>query len=235
MKRYFCILMIAAAAYFFLFSAVKFNQSAEVAAVAALPITVIVDAGHGGEDGGAATASGVLESHLNLQIALRMEQFLALCGIEPMMIREDDVSIYTGSCNTLSEKKVSDLKNRVQIVNAVPNGLLVSIHQNHFSQSRYSGAQVFYASTEGSRDLAQEVQNELRIALNNDNHREIKEASSVYLMQHIDCTGILVECGFLSNPEEANLLQKDEYQKKLTCAICGAVSRYLEGSSQNEV
>lgn len=235
MKRSLCILLIAAAAYFFLFSAVKFNQNATTAAVASLPVTVIVDAGHGGEDGGATSSSGVLESHLNLQIALRMEQLLALCGVEPMMIRESDVSVYTGSCNTISEKKVSDLKNRVRMVNAVPNGLLVSIHQNHFSQSRYSGAQVFYAETDGSRALAQEVQNELRTVLNSSNRREIKEASSVYLMQHINCTGILVECGFLSNPEEAYLLQMDGYQKKLACAVCSAISRYLEGTSQNEV
>jgi len=218
-----------------LFSAVRFNQNVSTAAMAALPTTVIVDAGHGGEDGGAASASGVQESHLNLQIALRMEQLLALCGMEPMLIRETDVSVYTGSCNTLSEKKASDLKNRVRMVNDIPNGLLISIHQNHFSQNQYSGAQVFYAATDGSRTLAQEVQNELRTALNNDNRRGVKEASSVYLMQHINCVGILVECGFLSNPEEAHLLQQDVYQKKLVCAVCGAVSRYLEGTKQNEV
>ena len=235
MKRSFCILLIAASAYYFLFSAVRFNQNVSTAAMAVLPTTVIVDAGHGGEDGGAASASGVQESHLNLQIALRMEQLLALCGMEPMLIRETDVSVYTGSCNTLSEKKASDLKNRVRMVNDIPNGLLISIHQNHFSQNQYSGAQVFYAATDGSRTLAQEVQNELRTALNNDNRRGVKEASSVYLMQHINCVGVLVECGFLSNPEEAHLLQQDEYQKKLVCAVCGAVSRYLEGTKQNEV
>lgn len=235
MKKSFCILLIAAAVYFFLFSAVKFNQNAATAAVSSLPATVIVDAGHGGEDGGAASASGVLESHLNLQIALRMEQLLALCGVEPMMIRESDISVYTGLCNSLSEKKASDLKNRVQMVNAVPNGLLISIHQNHFSQSRYSGAQVFHAATDGSRALAQDVQNELRAVLSTGNRREIKKASSVYLMQHINCTGILVECGFLSNPEEAYLLQTEDYQKKLVCAVCSAVSKYLEGTNQNEV
>lgn len=235
MKRGFCIMLITAAAYFLLFSAVKYNRNATTAAMASSPVTVIIDAGHGGEDGGAVSASGVPESHLNLQIALRMEQLLALIGVEPMMVRDTDVSVHSDSCTTISEKKVSDLKNRVRMVNAVPNGLLVSIHQNHFSQYQYRGAQVFYAATDGSKNLAQEIQNELRTALNNGNRREIKESTSVYLMQNINCTGVLVECGFLSNPEEAYMLQQDAYQKKLVCAICGAVSRYLEGSDQNEV
>jgi len=196
--------------------------------------TIIIDAGHGGVDGGATSCTGRVESSYNLEIALRLNDLMHLMGIHTKMVRTTDISIYTQG-ETIAAKKVSDLRNRVTLVNETENALLLSIHQNTFPESQYSGAQVFYAATDGSRTLAQEVQNELRTALNNDNRRGVKEASSVYLMQHINCVGILVECGFLSNPEEAHLLQQDVYQKKLVCAVCGAVSRYLEGTKQNEV
>ena len=234
MNRKISFLLIAAAGYFLVFSAIKYNLSVTTNSESVLPALVIVDAGHGGEDGGASTAQGIPESEINLQISLRLEQMLALSGIEPFMIRSADVSVYTGDCDTLSEKKVSDLKKRVATVNGIPNALLVSIHQNHFSQSGTCGAQVFFAKTEGSRDLAAVVQDSLQM-LAPDNHRKIKPAESVYLMNHIQCTGILVECGFLSNPRESMLLQQQDYQKKMTAAICGAVSRYMEGTLKDEV
>lgn len=225
-----------AAVYFFVFSAVKYNLAATAAAVTAEPITIIIDAGHGGEDGGATSVSGVQESQINLAISLRLEQLLALTGFQTQMVRDTDTSIYSSDCTTITEKKVSDLKNRVAMINAVSNGLAVSIHQNHFSESKYSGAQVFYAATSGSKELAGLMQSQLRETLAPTNHREIKAASSVYLMEHIECTGILVECGFLSNPEEDRLLQDEVYQKKLTCAIGSALAQYLgKGDTQLEV
>lgn len=228
--------IILGVVYFFVFSAVKYNLAATAAAVMQEPVTIIVDAGHGGEDGGATSVSGVQESQLNLELSLRLEQLLALAGLHPMMIRETDTSIYSGNCTTITEKKVSDLKNRVAIVNEVNNGLLISIHQNHFSESKYSGAQVFYASTDGSKELAGITQDRLRETLAPSNNREIKAASAVYLMEHIECTGILVECGFLSNPQEDQLLQDETYQKKLTCAIGSALVEYLsKGETQLEV
>lgn len=228
--------LVLAAVYFFIFSAVKFNLAAASAAAADPPVTIIIDAGHGGEDGGATSVSGVQESQLNLAISLRLEQLLALTGFQTSMIRETDTAVYSGNCATITEKKVSDLKNRVASINAVPNGLVVSIHQNHFSESKYSGAQVFYAPTEGSKALAGLMQSRLREALAPSNKREPKAASSVYLMEHIACTGILVECGFLSNPKEDQLLQDSTYQKKLTCAIGSALAEYLsKGDTQLEV
>lgn len=228
--------ILLAVVYFFVFSAVRFNLAATAAAMSAEPITIIVDAGHGGEDGGATSVSGIQESQLNLEISLRLEQLLALAGIRPMMIRDTDTAIYSGDCDTITEKKVSDLKNRVTAVNAVNNGLLVSIHQNHFSESKYFGAQVFYAPTDGSKELASITQEQLRETLAPSNKREIKAASSVYLMEHIECTGILVECGFLSNPQEDLKLQDEAYQKKLTCAIGSALAEYLtKGETQHEV
>ena len=219
--------LILAAVYFFVFNAVKFNLAAASATAPDTPVTVIIDAGHGGEDGGATSVSGAQESQLNLAISLRLEQLLALTGFQTAMIRETDTSVYTGTCATITEKKVSDLKNRVATINAIPNGLVVSIHQNHFSESKYSGAQVFYASSNGSKELAGLMQSRLREALAPSNHREPKAASSVYLMEHIECTGILIECGFLSNPQEDLLLQDAAYQKKLACAIGSALAEYL--------
>lgn len=227
-------LVLVTAVYFFVYSAVRYNLAASAAALAGQPVTVVIDAGHGGEDGGATSVSGVSESQINLAIALRLEQVLALCGIETKMIRTEDTAVYTQG-TTITEKKVSDLKQRVDMVNSVPNAVLVSIHQNHFSESKYDGAQVFYADTDGSKHLAQQAQSLLRQTLDPGNLREIKKAESVYLMEQIQCTGILVECGFLSNPQEDLLLQEDFYQIKLTCAISGALTQFLEEGSELEV
>ncbi len=200
------------------------------------PVTVVVDAGHGGEDGGATGIAGTRESDVNLQIALRARDLLAFAGVRTRMVREQDTAVYTGECRTISEKKSSDLKNRAKMVQETNHALLLSIHQNFFTQQKYSGAQVFYAGTDGSQALAQLAQDALREGVEPDNHRQIKRSQSVYLMEHVDCPAILVECGFLSNAREEQLLCSDAHQIKLTAAICGAVIRYIsEEGSTNEV
>lgn len=201
-----------------------------------IPPRVMIDAGHGGEDGGAASVSGALESGINLDIALRVRDLLAFAGVQPLMIRTTDTAVYTGQCDTITQKKVSDLKNRVKTVNDAAPDLLVSIHQNFFEQGKYRGAQVFFAKSDGSRQLAETMQRTLRECVDPGNHREIKPSQSVYLMEHAECTAVLVECGFLSNAEEDRLLQSEGYQKKLSAAICGAVTEYLsEKENTNEV
>ncbi len=212
--------------------AIRFNLSAVSAVIAQKPATVVIDAGHGGEDGGATGVTGTSESMLNLQIALRLEQMLSFCGIRTQMIRSTDTAIYNDDCKTFSEKKVSDLKNRVDLINHTPGAILVSIHQNHFSREKYKGSQVFYAETDFSRELAFLTQSALRLALDPDNHRESMPSSSVYLLKQIHCPGILVECGFLSNSREEALLQQDDYQKKIVCAIASALSQYMEKGEQ---
>ena len=187
--------------------------------------TVIIDAGHGGVDGGASSVTGALESQLNLQIAQRLDDLLHLLGIKTVMIRNSDTSIHTKG-ESIAEIKVSDLKERVRIVNETDQSVLVSIHQNHFSDSRYSGAQVFYAPTAGSKELAETMQTTLK-TLNPINNRVAKKADGVYLMQHIENTGVLVECGFLSNIKEEALLREPQYQKKICCAIAASLSAYL--------
>lgn len=196
-------------------------------AAAETPLTIVIDPGHGGEDGGAVSCTGVCESRLNLEIALRLNDLLRLAGYKTKMTRSEDVSIYDSSAKTVSEKKISDLKNRVRAVNGTENALLVSIHQNLFEQARYHGAQVFYAPTEGSKTLAESVQTALRLGLDPTNHRQIKESLTVYLMRNIRCPGILVECGFLSNAEEEAKLRSEDYQKQLVCAIASGLTACL--------
>ena len=183
---------------------------------------IIIDAGHGGVDGGATSCTGVLESQLNLQIALRLEDLLHLVGLDTVMIRRADVSIYTEG-ESIAAKKISDLKERVRIVNSTDDAVLISIHQNTFSDPRYSGAQVFYATSEGSQKLARAMQQALVESLNPESNRKAKKGSSIYLLEKIKNTGVLVECGFLSNPEEEKKLRTDAYQLKLCTVIASVI------------
>lgn len=187
--------------------------------------TVIIDAGHGGEDGGAISVTGVRESTLNLEISLRLNDLLHFLGVRTEMIRTADVSVYTEG-TTIAQKKVSDIHNRVAMVNRTPDALLVSIHQNQFSESQYRGAQVFYA--QGSQELAELLQSELAAQVDPRNHRQCKQAKGIYLLEHISCPAVLIECGFLSNPAEEALLRDAAYQKKLACAIACTLVSYLE-------
>lgn len=186
---------------------------------------IIIDPGHGGEDGGATSCTGKLESNINLEIAKKLNELCHLLGYDARMIRTTDVSVYTEG-NTIAAKKASDLRRRVQIVNNTENATLISIHQNTFSDSRYSGAQVFYAKTAGSRELAEHLQRQLSL-LNPGSNRRIKLADNVYLMQHIKKSGVLIECGFISNPEEEAKLLSSDYQNKLCSIIATALSYHL--------
>lgn len=187
---------------------------------------VVIDAGHGGVDGGAVSCTGVNESQLNLQIALRLHDLMGLLGIKSTMIRTTDCSVYTEG-DTIAAKKISDIKERLRIVNTTPNALYISIHQNHYSDSRYSGAQVFYSNDPESRPLSEKLQTALRESLDPANKRQCKKSSGVYLMEHVNCPGVLIECGFLSNPVEEVKLRDPDYQKKLSAVIATTVSKYL--------
>ncbi len=193
---------------------------------------VIIDAGHGGVDGGATSCTGVLESGINLQIALRLEDLMHLLGYDTKMIRTTDISVYTDG-STIAQKKISDLKERVRMINTVENGLLVSIHQNQFPDSRYSGAQVFYAKAPDSELLAKQLQTSFVGTLNPGSRRLAKKSQGIYLMEHIQCTGILIECGFLSNPQEEALLRDPAYQKNLCSVIASNLCLYLDRQTVN--
>ncbi|MBQ8834548.1 MAG: N-acetylmuramoyl-L-alanine amidase [Oscillospiraceae bacterium] len=190
---------------------------------------IVIDAGHGGIDGGATSCTGKLESTFNLEIALRLNDLLHFLGYETKMIRTTDTSVYTKG-ETIAQKKISDLKERVRMVNETENALLVSIHQNNFSDGRYSGAQIFYADTEGSQLLAKQLQDAFVSTLNPGSNRQSKQSSGVYLMEHIDCTGVLVECGFLSNAQEEAKLRSPDYQQRLCCVIAATMIRFLSNT-----
>lgn len=199
------------------------------------PVTVVIDAGHGGEDGGAVSADGIYESTINLQIALRLNDLFHLLGTETVMTRTEDISLHSDENATVAAKKISDLKNRAHFVNGTSNPLLVSIHQNMFEMSQCYGTQVFYSPTDGSKELAESIQTIMTAYLDPTNHRTVKPAESVYLMQNIGCTGVLVECGFLSNPEECAKLCTEDYQKQIAIAIVNSVTDYLRRMNTNEV
>ena len=194
--------------------------------IAAREHCIIIDAGHGGVDGGATSCTGVLESQMNLEIALRLEDLMHLLGYKTVMIRRTDISVYTKG-ETIAAKKVSDLKERVRIVNETDGAVLISIHQNTFSDSRYGGAQVFYPGSSGSGQLADAMQKALVANLNPGSNRQAKKGEGIYLLEHIERPGVLIECGFLSNPEEESKLRSDSYQKQLCCVIAGVISQQI--------
>ena len=193
--------------------------------VSARPV-LVVDAGHGGIDGGTTSCTGVLESTVNLEIAHRLNALLRLMGYETVMTRTTADSTATEG-DTIRAQKVSDLKNRVSMVNEAGNAVLLSIHQNYYPQSQYYGPQVFY--TDSGREMAQALQKQLNL-LTPGLERVSKKSSGVYLMEHITEPGLLIECGFLSNPGEEAKLRMPEYQKKLCCVIASGTAAYIESS-----
>lgn len=190
---------------------------------------IIIDPGHGGVDGGATSCTGLLESTLNLEISLRLNDLFHLLGYDTRIIRTGDISVYTKG-ETIAQKKISDLKERVRIVNETEKAILVSIHQNNFSDSRYSGAQIFYSSTAQSKQLAEQLQTAFKETINQGSNRMCKKSNGIYLMEHINKPGILIECGFLSNPEEESKLKRPEYQKQLSCVVAATISSFLSNT-----
>lgn len=190
---------------------------------------LILDAGHGGEDGGASSAGGDKESDINLGIVLKLESLMAFLGTDTKLTRQDDRSLHNEDAQTIREKKVSDLKNRVAMIDPIPNAFLISVHQNHFTDSRYSGAQVFFNGGDVSRQWGECTQGVLRDVLDPNNHRKAKPMpDGIYLFEHVECPAILVECGFLSNGEEASLLLTDAYQRKVALALAGAYLQEIQ-------
>ena len=173
------VMLFTTVLYFCVF-AVLTHRSAQTAAMQPGSTTVVLDAGHGGEDGGATGVSGTSEAALNLDISLRLRDLLRLCGVRVSMIRETDTAVYSDGCRTISEKKVSDIKNRTETVNQTENALLLSVHQNFFTEGKYHGAQVFYAKTPGSQTLAEQLQANLALGLEPGNRRQCKKSDGVY-------------------------------------------------------
>lgn len=193
------------------------------------PVTVIIDPGHGGEDGGATSPSGVAESQINLAVSLRVQELLRFAGQPTRMTRSEDVTTCDPGLDTLRQRKSSDLKNRVRMVEETERAVLLSIHQNSLPSSPVThGAQVFWNRQEGAEGLAETVQDALNEYINAGNEKHPKQIpATIYLMKNITSPGIIVECGFLSNPEETGRLQQPEYQRKLAAAIAAGYLRHV--------
>lgn len=180
-------------------------------------ITVVIDAGHGGRDPGKIGVNNALEKDINLCIALKLKDFLEQNDIKVIMTREEDIGLYSQSD---SNKKVADMKKRVEIINGSGAVLAISIHQNSFTQESIKGAQVFYyASSKGGKEFAQIMQDQLKKSLQDGNKREAKPNDTYYLLKKTECPFVIVECGYLSNYKESALLIEDAYQEKLAWAI----------------
>ena len=192
---------------------------------------VVIDAGHGGPDGGAVGIHGEIEKEINLEIAKELRDFLTLSGIEVVMTREEDISIHDKSAKGIAKQKASDIRNRLELMEKHPDALVVSIHQNHFTQEKYHGAQMFYGKNNPNSEVAaQSIQDAFVKYLQPDNQRQIKPGTkSVYLLEHATVPIVLVECGFLSNGEEAVLLNQKEYQEKIAFTVyCGIVNFFRQ-------
>ncbi|MEF2919531.1 MAG: N-acetylmuramoyl-L-alanine amidase [Acutalibacteraceae bacterium] len=192
-------------------------------------ITIVIDAGHGGEDGGAVAGDGTLEKDINLSIATYLCQFLKNNDINIIMTRNNDIAIYDEGCSNIKEKKVSDMHNRLKIFNDNSVSMVVSIHQNKFEQSKYWGTQVFYSTNDSnSKLLAENIKKSITSMLQTENKRECKEATkSIYLLHNSQKPSVIVECGFLSNPDELAKLKTEEYQKQMAFSIFCGCMEYL--------
>lgn len=190
---------------------------------------IYLDPGHGGEDGGTQSKNGLLEKDVNLAIALKLRELLETSGYRVKMTREEDCSIGDNTLPTVRERKVSDIHSRLAQIEEEPNCILISIHQNYFEQSRYHGAQMFYSPNhEESAVIAEAIRQSVVTMLQPENTRENKEATdSIYLLWHAETPAVLVECGFLSNEEEASKLGETSYQEQIAFCIYDGLTRYL--------
>lgn len=192
----------------------------------AKPVQVIIDPGHGGIDCGGVGVDGVLEKDLNLKISKILCELLRANGINAITTRTEDKMLDLDDPSLSGTHKMRDLKNRLAVAKQHPQAIFVSIHMNKFAQSKYSGLQVWYSkNTQGSALLAQELQAKVKQCLLPQNDRKAKAAdSSMFLLDRAVGDAVLIECGFLSNPEECAALESDEYQKQLVCAIFSVLS-----------
>lgn len=189
--------------------------------------TIIIDAGHGGEDGGA-VANNLTEKDINLNISKILSDMFVSNGYKVVMTRSNDNSI-ENSGTTLRERKVSDMKNRLEIYNSDENNIVISIHQNKFEIEKYSGAQIFYSpNNEESSLLAESIKSSIVNLIQPDNTRECKKATKdIYLLFNSKVPSVIVECGFLSNNEEAQKLNTETYQRQMAYSIFLGMTNYL--------
>ena len=207
------------------------NDKKENVPTVSLPIsgkTIVIDAGHGKPDEGAQSSNGTTEAETNLKIALKLQNLLEQSGSSVVLTRSDENAIYDLNAKTLKQKKISDIKNRVKIGNGNSADIFVSIHLNKIPQSEYYGWQCFYnTKNEKSIELAKKIQENLNEAIQKENTRVAMKLNTVYIMKNIEIPISIVECGFLSNPEEEKKLLEDSYQDRLAWGIYNGILDYF--------
>lgn len=209
-----------------------FMANFSAAEASSMPITqktVIVDAGHGGDDGGAIGIDGTVEKDINLDIALKLEKILKFYGFNVIMTRTQDVMTCDDGLDSLRKRKISDIHNRFELMRKNPNAIFISVHQNKFEDSSQHGTQVFYSGNdERSKELAEAIQTSVTLTLQRKNDRVVKKSGSgIYLLYHAKIPAVLVECGFISNSDEVKKLKDESYRMKLAILIADGLLKYL--------
>ena len=215
----------------FTFMFVTGKNEENIVPTVSLPVsgkTVVVDAGHGVPDEGAESSSGTSEAETNLKIALKLQELLEQSGCTVILTRSDENAIYDIDSKSLKQKKISDIHNRVKIGNESEADAFVSIHLNKIPQQQYDGWQTFYnAKSEDGRKLAISIQDALGKAVQTENNRVAKSIDNIYIIKHVEIPTTIVECGFLSNPEEEKKLLDNNYQDKLAWGIYNGIINYF--------
>lgn len=228
-KRVLLILsMVFVSVFTYFLGTESYNKTIQTVSLPVTNKVVVLDAGHGGEDEGAESQNGVTEADTNLKIVLKVQNLLEQAGCTVILTRSDKNAIYDLDSKTLRQKKVSDIKNRVKIGNSSSADIFVSIHLNKIPESQYYGWQTFYKEgNEKSQKLATNLQNSLNEAIKRENKRVPLKLDNVYIMKNVEIPTSIVECGFLSNPEEEKLLLQDDYQNKLAWGIYTGIINYF--------
>lgn len=228
-KKRIAIIVMSVFVSIFVFIFVTDEQ--EMIPTVSLPVsgkTIVIDAGHGKPDEGAESSNGTTEAETNLKIALKLQNLLEQSGSSVVLTRSDENAIYDIDAKTLKQKKISDIHNRVKIGNESSADIFVSIHLNKIPQQQYDGWQTFYKDgNEQGKKLAEKIQSNLNDAIQKENKRVAKTIDNVYIIKHVEIPTTIVECGFLSNPEEEKLLLEDEYQNKLAWGIYNGIIDYF--------
>lgn len=227
MKTLTYIAFICAAAFVLLVLLLKLNfipimSGRAPQAVSSRP-TLIIDPGHGGEDGGAVAPDGTLEADLNLSVSDRLELIAGFFGIGVVKTRDGAEITYPDSATTVKARKTADQRARLELIESIPDAVLISVHQNKYPSSGPRGAQVFYSHTQGSRELAEKAQELIRALPEGASDRTAMPVSEdVFIMHNATCTAVLAECGFISNPDELALLKSDKHQIRLAAVLAAA-------------
>lgn len=221
-----CFALLSAFVFLMISAALNIKVSVSSESVKSMP-TIVIDAGHGGEDGGAVSESGVLEKDINLSIANDTSALFYLLGFDVTQTRKTDIALDNGE-DTIRKRKVSDMKKRLEIFNSSKENTIISIHQNKFSESKYHGTQIFYSpNNPKSKQLADSIKYSVKSLLQPDNERECKKADSgIYLLKNTNNPAVIVECGFISNGEECKNLLDSQYQKQMAYSITAGFLSY---------